>query len=672
MIEPVSGTVKPARVEYASTIGWPYGVISRLDDDRTPDKAISIAENVELSQNGTIKQRPGLSLYGTQPSYPVLGQAYEFVKFNGNTPETYLICMQNVSGTGKLYYNKDGGAWTEITGNTYDSTTKARFEQIANSIVVMNGVDELSYVDIDTMTVTVFTSLSTPSISSVTPTGLTGSTYTLRYKVTATNEVGESIASSAGTATVSTIRDQWTSSQYVTLVFPRVTNADRYNLYFGDQAGLEYYFDSVVDPGSGANVTYVDTGTIAVNTTRLAPVENSTAGPIVKRATNIRGQLFMTGDTDNPARIWFGGSQGSTTAINFTFFVGGGWVEPNKGGKDFPVRVMPFRDGKGTPMAACLSRGTNGTGKRYLLQPSSTTVGDTIISYMAVTEDNGQDGTDSPDGVVILDDALWYPSREGFKTTTTKAQIQNILSTSSISANISDAVKSLSATDMENCVGVTTDRRIYWSVPFQSETNNQVWILDLQMKGAWMRPWLMNVDWMVMYADNSDGKSKLLFLIDDKFYVLDEGVHTNDNGTAFSTNIGSGAIKFSEDGEQYGSLIDFTFIILRPQGEINLTVVANTEDGPVVYTDVVPTTSNQSVGGYGSYGYGWIGYGNIENNQPLSVSSSIPRVRTTIPIDEECNYFTWAVNSVDSGVAYELATTIARYVSIGWVDKDNG
>jgi len=661
---------KQAKIQYNSTTGWPLGVNSRLDDDRVPPKAVAIAENVVLKQNGTLAPRKGLKLYGTQPTNPVLGQIFEFVKMSGTTPQTWLIWMENRSGTGTIIVAKDGGAQTVVTGKTYNSVANAHFEQIGGVVLITNGVDNLSYMTISTLVITPFVSLSTPSAPTATGTGLTAGsgTTTLRYKVTATNS-GETIASTVGTVSFdSPARNLWNgTSQYVTVVWPRVTNATRYNIYLGTQAGFEYYLDTVVDPGTGTNVTYIDTGAVDTNILRVAPVGDSTAGPTTTRATNIKGQVYMVGDTTNPERIWFGGSI-SETALDFSSYNGGGWVAPNKGGKDFPVVVRPFRDGKGTPMAACFSQGTNGSGKRYLLQPSTVTVGSTVISYMAVQEDNGQDGTDSPDGVVMTDDGAWYPSRTGFKTTNTKAQIQNILSTSGISDNISDAVMSLSGLNMNLCVGATYDRQIYWALPFNSSTNNQIWNLNLRERGAWMRPWTIAADWLTLYADNTTGKTELLALVANKIYKFDENTATNDDGTAFTTRIGSGAIKFSEDGEQYGSIIDVTFVFLRPQGNINLEVVANTEDGPVVIADTVPTTANNAVSGWGAYGWSDNGWSNLLYGEPLAVSANNPRVRHTVEVDEECNYMTWGVQSTDIGVDYELADVIVRYVSIGWVD----
>lgn len=659
-----SGALKAPEMKYLPVTGWPKGIFSRLDDDRTPNDALGTAENAQLKQNGTASPRPGLKPYGVQPTGTICGSFYEFVKFSGTTPETWLIA--NHGGTIKV--NKNGGTWSTVTGKTYSTTAKTYFEQIYGKVLITNGTDNLSYMNIDSLTITPFVTLSQPSITSVVATGINGSTYTLRYRITAANQ-GETAASTASNVGISTVRDLWNgTSQYTTITFPRVSGASRYNIYLGDQAGFEYFLDSVVDPGSGTNVTYVDTGAIATNTNRLAPVGDSTAGPKTTRSTNIKGQVYMVGDTENPERIWFGGTGAS--ALDFSSYNGGGWVEPNKGGKDQPVKVMPFRDGKGTPMAACLSKGTNGAGKRYLLQPTTTTVGDTIISYMQVQEDNGQDGTDSPDGVVLLDDALWYPSRSGFKTTTTRASIQNILSTTGISDNISPDIMTLSAQYMGNCVGVGYDRRIYWALPYASTTNNQIWVLDLRQKGAWMRPWNVSADWLGLYADNSDGKTKFLVLSGNMIYEFDENYSTNDNGAAFQTNIATGSIKFSDDGTMYASVPLVTFTFLRPQGLINLSVTVETEDGPITFTDTLDTTTTEAVAGWGSYGVGIVGWGGIENQLPIAVSANKPRREKDVEIDEEVKSVIAAVNSTTAGVSYEWGGVTIPHITVGRKDNE--
>lgn len=673
MLQRQKTAVKPPEIKFNSTLSWDKGVSTRLDADRIGNDSLRVAENVQLTQDGTVAPRPGLRLYGTQPTGIIIGQIFEYVRMNTtvtpNRPETWLIWMENRSGVGTIVTAKDGGTHTVVTGKTYSSTAKAHFEQVYGKVVITNGVDTLSYMDVQTQLITVMSALTQPTgAPTVTQTGLTGTNTTLRYRYAAAN-LGETAASPAGTVQTIKLREQWNgTTEYVDIVGSRITGASRYNIYVGDQAGFEYYLDSVADPGSGSTFTYRDTGTIAETTTRIAPVGDSTSGPKTLRATNIKGQVYMVGDSDNLGRIWFGGN--GESALDFSSFNGGGWVEPNKGGKDFPVKIVAFRDGKGTPMATCLSKGTNGAGKRYLLSPSTTTVGSTVISYMAVQEDNGQDGTDSPDGVIILNDSIYYPSRTGFKTTSTKPQIQNILSTQGISDNISPDVATLSSTAMDSCVGLAHDQVLYWAVPYSASINNQIWMVDLRQKGAWMRPWHIAADWMMLYADNSDGKTKLLILAGNKIYQLDESMATNDNAVTFQTNIGSGDIKFNEDGTMWGSIIDVTFTFLRPQGNINLSVAANTEDGLQTFSDTMPGSANQSVGAWGRHGWSGTGWGGLSPDV-LPLSSAKSKKTWTIPVDEECNTVSWAVSTTDAGVKFQLAEVSIRYVPIGYKEIDN-
>jgi hypothetical protein len=675
MLNAPRGTTKAPNIKLLSLTDWHQGLYTRLDADRTPQKGLRVAENVRLDQDGTVTPRPGTKLYGVQPVGTVIGQIFEFVKFNTsvtpNVPETWNIWMENRSGVGTVIVSKNGGAHTVVSGKTYDSTAKAHFEQVFGVVLITNGVDNLSYMTISNLTITPFNALTQPSAA---PTIAAAAALTsgspsinLRYRYTYANQ-GETAGSPAGVATVNKLRNLWNGTTENVVISGTVpAGTTRVNIYEGDQAGSEYYLDTISVTGS--TFSYTDTGTIAQTTTRVAPAGDSTAGPKTTRATNVKGQPYMVGDSDNPGRIWFGGN--GVSALDFSSYNGGGWVEPNKGGKDFPVIVKPFRDGKGTPMAVALSKGTNGAGKRYLLQPSTTTVGTTVITYMAVQEDNGIDGTDSPDGVVILNDAAWYPSRGGFKTTNTRASIQNILSTQGISDNISTDVNTLSSTAMASCVGLANDQAIYWAVPYSSTTNSQIWVLDLRQQGAWMRPWYVPADWLWLYADNSDGKTKMLALVANQFVELDPATATTDNGTAFQTNIATGDIKFSDDGEIWASVIDVTYVFLRAQGNLNLSVNASTEDGILPFTDTMTSSASQTVSGHGRYGWSSGGWGGMFSSL-IGVSSSKPKRQWTIPVDEECNSLSCAVNTLDAGVYYQLAEIIVRYVPIGFKELDNG
>jgi len=642
---------------------WLKGYQSSFDDDRKDAGGLKVSANVVIDQNGTVRPRPSMVLYGKQPLGTILGQVFPFV--NPTTRENWEISVQNVSGTASVYIRKDGGTWTICTGKTYDTSAPCHFEQIYSAIVVSNGIDTLSYLDIPSSTIIPFSSLSTPSITSVVQTGLTGTNFTYRYRVSASNQ-GETAGSVAVTVQVNLTRDQWTggTSEYVTVTWPRVAGATRYTLYVGDTAGFEYYLDTVADPGSGTNMVYVDDSSVALNTNRLAPNGDSTAGPRVTRCTNILGQLFMLGDADNQDRVWFGGT--GPAALDFSAFDGGGWVEIDKGGRELPVIAKGFRDGHGNAVATVFMKGTSGRGKLVHVAMTSTTLGDTVITYAAISEANGQDGTDSPDGVIYAQDSLWYPSRDAFKTTGTKAQIQNILSTDNFSSQVIPDVKALNVQQMASCVGLEFEGRLYWSLPVGSSKNNQIWVCDLNRGAIWSNPWYVDVDWMWLYDDNT-GMTHFMALSGNQQYEFTYAQLTKDNQTAFNTEIGSGLVKFSPDGMEWGSVVDVTFVFERPQGTIVLNVVGKTQDKPLTSVGSSSFVGKTTVVGWNEAGwndprYPWDAVVIV----PTTFASA--REEVVIDIGEELKWLTWDVSSATAGVDYQLADVIVRYVDIGVLD----
>ena len=583
--------------------------------------------------------------------------------------------MQNVAGATNIFVNKDGGAWTIATGKTYSNTANTHFVQIDNKVLVMNGVDNLSYLDIPTMAVIPFTALLAATAPTLTTnTGLTGTTYNYYYQVSANSTVGETAASAKLTVPVSTQREQWTAAtQNITIGWTAVTNATSYNVYLATSSTATGFFLATVSKDS---LSYKDAGTIARNVNIPAPLSDTTPGPKVTRGSVINGQVFLVGDADNLRYVRFGGT--GTAILDFSPFGGGGWVELGRGTKEFPVRVMSFRDGRGNSQITVLCRGTNGTGKRYIMSPATTTLGTTIINYMTVIEDNGQDGTDSPDGVVLYRDSLWYPSRDGFKTTGTKPQLQNILSTDTVSETITNDIHNLNNANMIGCVGLAFQGRIYWALPNGSATNNEIWVLDLNRGGAWMKPWNISASWMNLYNSN-DGNTHQLILSANGLYELTYAQSSNDNGVAFSTNITSGLIKFSEDTLEWAKVIDITFVLLRPQGTAVFTVSGKTEDSALVTlgSNYFTAAASNVIAGWSEAGwggspdlaipriYGWSNFGAV----PLSFSTA--QTLVTVEVDEELEWLQWELDTSSVSSDYQLADVVLRFVPIGVKSLDS-
>lgn len=540
--------------------------------------------------------------------------------------------------------------------------------------MIMNGEDNLSYLDIPTSTVVPYNTVSTPGAPTLSANNVgTGNLGTITYRVTCNSTVGETAASTALSTTVDTDRDLWNppsngGTDNIIITLPTApTNAVSWNVYMGTVAGSEYLIARAIPI---ASTTFTDDGTFAQDTTRLYPTTNSTAGPKVAGGTVINGRAFLVRDADNPYFVWNGGDPGFE--LDFSPANGGGFSLVGNGTKDLPLVVKAFRDGRGNPQITVLCQGTNGLGKRFIMTPDQLTFGSTVISFFDVVEDNGQDGTVSKDGVIAYGDSLYYPSRDGFKTTGTKPQLQNVLSTNRISNTIQPDLKTLNNNAMDGCIGLGFEGRLYWALPVSSDSNSEIWVLDIERKGAWMKPWSISADWMMLYNDN-DGNTHHLVLSDNVIYDLSYSSLTTDDGNPFMTAGQSGQVYFSEDKRMWVQLLQVIVVLSSPQGTINWQVTGKTEDQDVQalgepYQFIAE--SSTTVAGWGEVNANFVGWGRNPWGRvtlvPTDVSSATQEI--SIEIDEEVQWASYAWYSTIVGVDYAISDVIYEYIEIGIKD----
>lgn len=561
--------------------------------------------------------------------------------------------------------------WTKILGKTYDNTATAQFCQIQSKILIMNGSDTLSYFDATSNLVVAYTALTTPVAMTLdTLTSLTGTVFNVYYATTSNSTVGETDTSPILSQPVSTDRDLWNpATQSVKIDRTAVTGEKSWNVYMGisaDGAGVPTMY--LIASGLDATIlSFTDNGTRAQDLTRPAPKSNSTAGPRVSRGDVINGRPWIVGDKDNPFYVRRGGDYGFE--LDFSPANGGGFSPIGNGTKELPVRVISYRNGKGDALITVLTQGTNGHGKRYNLTPTTLTFGSSSFVVYEVAEDSGQDGTDSPNGVITYNNSLWYPSRDGFKTTGTKPQLQNVLSTDRVSNTIQGDISTLNNSAMSKCVGLPFEGRLYWALPVGSNTNNQIWVLDLDRGGAWMKPWTVAADWMMLYNDNN-GNTHFIVLSNNSIYEFNYVETTADDGVPFITSGDSGQITFSPDGREWGRLIQLVFVLLRPQGTINLTVSAKTTDADVAVVGYGVSTraATATRAGWSEPRAGWSslrGWSQIVT-VPTAFNSATQEV--IVEVDEDVQWYSYGWESSGAGTDYNFSDVIAEFVNVGIKD----
>lgn len=639
--------------------GWKRGYQSFVQDSRTPLDALSDLTNATLEQDNLPRPRPSLVLMGEQPLGLVLGVG-TYIDTTGSTPQKYDISMQVISGVGKVHTRKDGETWVEAGGtNAYDDEAIVNFCQSGGRVYISNGVDNMSYFNISTGDMVVYSALSTPSTPTATGTALTGSNFTYYYRVSANNTVGESAASVADTEPVSTVRESWASAtQWVTVTWTVGTGATSYNLYVGTVAGEERFLATVAvgTKTPGDTMTFRDDNTLTPNAFVVAPAGNSTEGPILTYMWNKDGQLYGVGDIDNLDYLWYDG--GATGVGDFSPFNGGGNVGINSGGDTIPQVVRSFRTGKGDPAVTVLSKGIAGTGRMHHVVFTTTVFDGNVINVPNVNEANGQSGTVSAPAVVEANNSLWYPTGQDFKSTGTAANVQNILSTNSVSNDIIPDVQRLNLAAMHKSVGLVLEDVIYWSVPVSADENNQIWLKDLSRGGIWIMPWIISAKFMWLSEDNVTGEISHCIYDGTNILKFSRSVYHQDNGVAFRSRVAHEGIVWSDNGMTMGAIQNQRFKVLQPAGTIQFNSFGLNEDGAV---DTLATDSYTQTSSFTS----WNDMAWSDGALPALYSGDVGAIDftstgiavITLEVDETVNQLGWEVVADTVDADYLLSTT---------------
>jgi len=306
------------------------GVITFVDESRLPAGAVVQAKNMLQTQDGVWSTRWGSRNYGASYTGPVTGFC-DFLAYNasGTTTQYYMII-----DNGTLKYSKDDGSWTTVTGHTFNTTVWSTMIQYGNKVLICNGIDPFSYVDITTFTWTGFTGLATPgTVSFARGAGLSSGVNNLYYQVTAISANGETPPSPVATVTTNLDRNSWwnpnatqiaSNTVNVTLSWAAIPNAIGYNIYLSDGvSGVSYFLDSVTN-ASGGTVSYIDYGYAAINDFIQVPQTDTTVAPKFSWIALSDNRLWAIGDPNNPNRLYWAATGQNDLAFNAFLLVGVG------------------------------------------------------------------------------------------------------------------------------------------------------------------------------------------------------------------------------------------------------------------------------------------------------------------------------------------------------------
>lgn len=571
---------------------FPKAYISTIDNSRRPTDSLSDLTNMEIVQDNVVRPRAPLVRYGTQPSNTIIGRMP--VRYGGARK---MYFMQNVAGVGKLYSQSDGGAFGLVGGN-YSSTAWAGGVQSKAKLYVYNSVDNLSYLDLATNTIQTYTALATPGAPTPVKTGMTGSSFTHYYRISANNAVGESIASVVGSTSSGKVRDSWIDqTDYMTVSWTAVPNATSYTIYYGSSATD---CNELYTVAGNTTVSFTDYGTLATNPFKLAPEGNSTQGAVFTwmYADAKNSQVFGI-TTDN--KLYYS----APGTGDFSPYNGGGWVAIDENGDTQLNYVDGFRNGKGDPVITVSARGAAGKGKLFHVSFDSLTVGDQVIIYPNVYEANGQSGTYAPRATIKARDSLWYFTGQDVRSTGTSQNIVNILTTNTVSQAIEPDVARVSLGSLNKAVGVEYRDKLYFAVPVGTTENSEIWTLDLSRRNLWVLRWPIAAKDMWLYEDNA-GATHFCVLVNNivlEFTRAGSQTH-QDDGVAWRSRVAFESLIWDEDGITLGSIRNLYAKLLYPKGTINFTASGLTRQGVQTSVGSDQFTTTTTFTGIGQWLYG--------------------------------------------------------------------
>jgi hypothetical protein len=532
------------------------GVSTLLDDARIKKNQAIEATNLMQVQDGAWKVRWGTEYYG-QPiagESKILGVA-EYLTTAGVRE---LIAVGGT--TGRIYKSVDGGSWSQIGSLTMNTSAQVDFLQTNNLLYIANGVDNL--IRYNGTTLIQYTSLPAPTLSSVTRSGgLSAGAFTYFYKVTALNEVGETVGSNEISTTVNVVRDLWTpATQYIDVAWSSVSGATRYQVYLGEETGRNVLLTDTI------NTSYRDDGSLISNNFVLVPQDNTTTAPKFSEMSLVGNRVWGTKDVVNKYRVHW--SSAVTDGVAFSAYYGGGWVDVNPGGRELPVWVGSYRTGKGDNATTVLCSSPEGVGAVWQISLDTLTVGNVTGVVPVVQQVVGTIGTESPKAVVTAMDSLVFANKRAVYNLGNKQQIFNVLATDEMSVNIRPSYRDLDLSKLENMCAYWYDGKIFYSATEKGESDNSmIFIYDIERQN-WTWKWTIGVTQFLEYTDSTKTSHFIGIKPNTNRLIKFNPNVLSDLGQAFRTSYTSGLIPVSNNVKIWAKTKDIIIELGRPRGTI--------------------------------------------------------------------------------------------------------
>ncbi len=686
----VSNPVKVKGAQIVTPIqvlSFASGLDERGDYNIAPD-AMSYGRNVRINSANNATKR--LSKKKWLPNS---------VGFNSEVATEYYggEIVYLIADDGKVKYcGVNDTVWTDCGGSntiTTDPGVITTFLRVNDIVFCMNGVDELRYITLSTLDMTVFTHVDDPvSVLTATPTGITGTgPFNVWYGITYNSDGGGETALGPILAkAVSKSRSTWATdgSEYLTIAFNDTppAGATSRNLYAAiSLQGTTPVASDLAMLKSNiaiADASWVDNGSqpfdIAFNT---APDTNSTAG--IKAASGVMAGSVpvLYGDPDNPYDLYFGAL--TDDGVSFGANNGAQRLPLLKGTNYYPTSVVSFRNNQNVPNLLTLFTGTEGVSKQQIVSMKTLSYGNTTINYWGADDLNaGASAVYSRYGVVSYLGQLLFPSSEGITSIKTEAELQNVLSPSIVSEPIARTYSTIKNADFNKIVGAPWNNLVAFAVPSRGfNYNNQVLIYDLtnKQKPKWYI-WDLAVDWLGSVSPpNSDSfmyirQGNEFFRLAESFVAEDE--NADGTSTPFPVTVETALVPSSQARNSFFASTQAVVYVANFTGTIWIEVSYIDKKGRTKTKRKSFTNGSNSRNLFTGWGNPRLLYQSF-NNRVINWSTSMPisgesnssqkivkrcRIRLPNPVVNEAKFKIWS--ELDN-TSFDVVNCAIEAVNIG-------
>lgn len=671
---------------------WKEGTISAFAKSRVPERALVEAYNVYFNANGTVASRGSFErcMVADSPGYPV-GSDFIYRRTDG----TMGLMLMNRFHAGSAFIRTLDSSkrnWIEPANEvSFSDDTVPSYTQIANKIVIADGVNPLAYYDIPTNRIHKAVKIKDPvNAPGVILNGASGTNVIdYFYRVAITTSWGTTIMCPPTKVSSPKLREDWGSKYSVSIDVDKILdeynsepNATGWNLYMASvSTGTGIPTDSeylLIDSGLGmAQRNYTDKGTKKVLAS--APVENSTGGIIARYVKNISGRLWALGVNN---KVYWGGD--GEHCLYFGTANGAGSNSLDKDGIQKPIAIGLGRDNAGT---SCINLHTDvsaGTGHIWDIYATTNTINSGDQTYTTGTyqfkQREGRDGTCAPFSFIQEENNSYYMTVVGAKSTGVKPNVTGIQSTDIISSAVRDRFASLITNNLKDCYGTYFDNCLYWTLSHgDSSTNNEIWVYDLLHGGIWSI-WTVEAHTIFTWASSDNEIPSLYIRQGAKLLKYNKNSYNHaDNGKPFLSKISSGYITIQDDFVTWVYLLKIIWFFDVLVGRVKLAVNIHNDKYwlPPKVVELKNELIDTSDIGWGNIFYGannelvgtWNSMDWNDELSPLQGSVRNDKLDLFLKVSQNINtkidYISFSIEIDSMGSAFELSRLDLLYTYIG-------